>query len=78
MAVNGASGLLVDTRRGKRLWKSDGIEVMSAHHTSLEFASSSAQSFLIRCAMETALGMGIPGLFVALPEGDWMIDTSEI
>jgi hypothetical protein len=108
LAVNGASGLLVDTRRGKRLWKSDGTEMVSAHLTSLEFSSVSALSLLVQDALEVSHEMEIPGLFLALPEktfadealakavagcatiagatifgtglpeGDWMINTSEI
>ncbi len=68
LTVEGASGLLVDTRRGKRLWKSDGTEMISAHLTSVRFSSAGSLSSLIRSAIETAAGMGIPGLFLALPE----------
>jgi len=68
LTVEGASGLLVDTRRGKRLWKSDGAEMVSAHLTSLRFTSAKSLSSLIRSAMETAAGMGMPGLFLALPK----------
>ncbi len=68
LTVEGASGLLVDTRRGKRLWKSDGTEMVSAHLTSVRFSSAGSLSSLIRCALEAAAGMGIPGLFLALPK----------
>lgn len=68
LAVDGASGLLVDTRRGKRLWKSDGTEMISAHLTSLRFSSPGSLSSLIRSALEVSAEMEIPGLFLALPE----------
>lgn len=68
LAVDGASGLLVDTRRGKRLWKSAGTEIVSAHLTALQFSSAGAVSSLILSALEVAKGMGIPGVFVALPK----------
>jgi hypothetical protein len=73
--VDGASGLLLDTRLGKRLWKSDGTEMISAHLTSLRFSSAHSLSKLIHTAIEAAAGMGIPGLFLALPEALFTAET---
>jgi hypothetical protein len=105
LEVEGACGTLVDTRLGKRLWKSDGTEMLSAHLTDLRFSSAHGLSELIRRAREAAAGLGFPGVFLALPadfpcleglaggaltiagagiygtglpEGSWMVNTSEI
>ena len=108
LEVDGARGILVDTRLGKRLWQSDGHEIVSAHLTGLVFESVRALSDLIVAAVELAGKMGFPGLFMSLPaddpalgaiiesaivtptvahatvfgtglpDGPWMVDTSEI
>ena len=108
LEVDGARGILVDTRLGKRLWRSNGQEIVSAHLTSLHFESARALSDLIGAAIELTGQMGIAGLFMALPaddpilgaiiesgivtptvaqatifgtglpEGRWMVNTSEI
>ena len=108
LEVDGARGMLVDTRLGKRLWLSDGHEMISAHLTGLIFESTRALSNLIVAAAELAGKMGFQGLFMSLPadnpalgviiesaivaptiakatvfgtglpEGQWMVDTSEI
>jgi hypothetical protein len=108
LEVDGARGMLVDTRLGKRLWQSDGDEIISAHLTGLIYESARALSDLIVAAVELTGKMGFPGLFLSLPadapalgaiiesaivaptiakatvfgtglpEGQWMVDTSEI
>lgn len=108
LEVDGARGTLVDTRLGKRLWQSDGHEIVSAHLTGVMFKSVRALSDLIVAAVKLTAKMGIPGLFMSLPaddpalgaiiesaivtptvaqatvfgtglpEGPWMMDTSEI
>lgn len=108
LQVDGARGTLVDTRLGKRLWQSDGHEIVSAHLTGLFFESPRALSDLIVAAVGLTARMGFPGLFMSLPadnptlgaiiesavvtptvaqatvfgtglpEGQWMVDTSEI
>ncbi len=108
LSVDGASGILLDTRRGKRLWKNDGTELASLHLTALHFTSASALFHLIQTAIAKSSELGYPGLFTALPashpmvhplldasggtatlagasvygtalpEGHWMINTSEI
>lgn len=108
LEVKGARGTLLDTRAGKRLWQSDGHEMISAHLTELFFESSQALLDLIVAAVEEAGKLGFPGLFTSLPagspalsaiiesatlkpvvaqatvfgtglpEGLWMINTSEI
>ena len=108
LEVNEARGILVDTRLGKRLWQSDGHEIVSAHLIDVVFESVKALSDLIVAAVELARITGFPGLFMSLPadhpalraiiesaivkptvaqatvfgtglpEGQWMVDTSEI
>ncbi len=108
LSVDGASGSLVDTRCGKRLWKSDGSEMMSPHLTELRFTSTSALFRLLNSALDRSRELGFPGLFISLPaghpsvqclldasqgtvelagasvygtglpDGGWMINTSEI
>lgn len=108
LEVDGARGILADTRLGKRLWQSDGHEMVSAHLTGLIFESMRSLSDLIVAAVRLAGKMGFPGLFMSLPadhpalraiiesaiitptvaqatvfgtglpEGSWMVDTSEI
>lgn len=108
LEVDGACGLLVDTRLGKRLWQSDGHEICSAHLTRLIFHSAKTLSDLIESAVTHTQKIGISKLFVSipdddsalveyikstappptlsratifgtgLPEGKWMVDTSEI
>lgn len=67
LTVQGASGTLLDTRRGKRLLRSDGSEMVSAHLTDLRFGDARGLTALLRLANKTAAGAGFPGLFVALP-----------
>lgn len=70
LEVDGARGVLVDTRLGKRLWQSSGHEMISAHLTGLLFESARALSELIVAAVELAGKMGFPGLFMSLPADD--------
>ncbi|MEO5715714.1 MAG: hypothetical protein ABIT37_19700 [Luteolibacter sp.] len=108
LAVDGGSGILIDTRHGKRLWRSDGSEMMSAHLTELRFTSAFGLFNLIQAAIKISAELGYPGLFTALPadfsivgplldassgtatiavasvygtglpDGHWMMNTSEI
>lgn len=66
--IVGASGILTDTRRGKRLWKSDGTEMRSGHLAEIEFTSTAALSKLTATALKKAAALGFPGLFLALPK----------
>lgn len=67
MVVDGGSGILVDTRRGKRLWRADGSEMASTHLAELQFTSASGLFNLIQAAIEKSVELGYPGLFTALP-----------
>lgn len=67
LVVDEGSGTLVDTRCGKRLWKSDGSEMLSAHLTGLGFASDSGLLRLMNSAIGMSRKLGLPGLFTALP-----------
>lgn len=68
LCVEGASAVLLDTRRGKRLYRSDGSEMHSAHLAELQFHDAAGLSGLIRLAMKKAAEAGFPGLFIALPQ----------
>lgn len=70
LEVEGASGVLVDTRRGKRLWQSDGHEILSAHLTGVVFKSAQALADLITQASARAMTLGFPGIFLSLPVDD--------
>jgi Acetyltransferase (GNAT) domain len=70
LEVDGATGVLVDTRRGKRLWQSDGREIISAHLTRAIFSSAQALADLITLAVEQAAALGFPGLFLSLAVDD--------
>jgi hypothetical protein len=65
--TDGARGTLVDTRAGKRLWQSDGMEILSAHLTGLVFESPRSLVELIKNAMALAAKLEFPGLFLSLP-----------
>lgn len=67
LSVKGASGTLIDTRRGKRLVRSDGSEMVSAHLVGLNFEDSEGLTEIIRLANKTAAAAGFPSLFVSLP-----------
>ena len=73
LTVEGASGILLDTRRGKRLWKSDGTEMASLHLTSLHFTSAKGLFHLIQTAIAKSSELGHPGLFTALPAAHPMV-----
>jgi hypothetical protein len=67
LSVDGANGMLTDTRRGKQLWRSDGSEMLSAHLTNLRFTSADGIFRLIQSAVTKAAELGYPGLFTSLP-----------
>ncbi len=81
LVVDGGSGILSDTRRGKRLWRSDGSEMASTHLTELQFTSASGLFNLIQAAISKSADLGYPGLFTALPAGypivRLLLDASE-
>jgi hypothetical protein len=61
---------LEDTRRAKRLFMTDGTELVSAHLSSFAFESASAGAELIRVALRLAGQSGLPAMFVAVAEQD--------
>jgi len=75
VTVDGGSGVLIDTRRGKRLWRSDGSEMVSAHLTQMRFTSASGLFNLIQAAIKKSAALGYPGLFTALPAGHPIVDA---
>lgn len=58
---------LEDTRRGKRLWTSNGAELMSAHLSSFRFDHATDGEHIIRGALERAQALGLPAVFTAVP-----------
>lgn len=75
VVVQGARGKLVDTRMGKRLWRSDGHELVSGHLIDLQFDSIGSFTTLIDAAKIKAAECGFPGLFLALPASSRFLET---
>lgn len=63
-----ACGLVEDTRRGKRLLVSGGLEMKSAHLSHFAFMSASDGALLIRAALQVAARAGFPAMFVSVPK----------
>lgn len=62
---------LEDTRRGKRLWTSNGAELMSAHLSSFRFDHATDGARIIQSALERAQSLGFPAVFTAVPASRW-------
>ena len=62
----GASGLVEDTRRGKRLLVSPGEEIRAAHLSRFAYRTPAEGAGLIRQACHCCWERGVPNLFVAL------------
>lgn len=62
---------LEDTRRGKRLWTSNGAELMSAHLSSFRFDHATEGAHIIQGALERAQALGLPAVFTAVPASRW-------
>lgn len=67
-----ACGRLEDTRKAKRLFTSEGTELLSAHLACFAFQGAPAGAALIAAAFEIAKSAGFPALFtaVALQDAD--------
>ena len=63
-----ACGILEDTRRGKRLFLESGEEMISAHLSRFAYATPRAGAALLRMAAARAGALGMPALFVAVPQ----------
>ncbi len=63
----GASALLEDTRRGKRLWLEDGTEMLSGHLSGFRFSDPAAGARVIRQGLEQAMAAGLSAVFVSVP-----------
>ncbi len=67
IAADGSgSGVLEDTRRGKRLFRSDDVEMVSAHLSCFGFRSIEAGATIIRAALQRCASRGVPALFVCV------------
>jgi hypothetical protein len=62
-----ACGIIEDTRKGKQLFREDGVELLSAHLSGFSFASASAGARLLQDASFLARQAGFPALFAAVP-----------
>jgi hypothetical protein len=65
-----ACGMLEDTRKAKRLIIGDSSELLSAHLSCFAYASVSAAAHLITTALQHALRLGLPALFLSVPDTD--------
>jgi hypothetical protein len=61
-----ACGLVEDTRRSKRLYLSDGTELLSAHLSYFSFCDSESALSLLNGAVNWAFENGFPAVFVGL------------
>ncbi len=67
-ADGGASGILEDTRRGKRLFNSDGTEMISGHLSCFGYRDAAAAVDMIAGAVDQCRRLQIPALFAAIPD----------
>jgi len=65
-----ACGMLEDTRKAKRLIAGDGAELLSAHLSCFAYSAVSAGAELIAVALQKAVRLGLPALFVSAAEPD--------
>jgi hypothetical protein len=65
-----ACGMLEDTRKAKQLITDDGSELLTAHCSCFAYSSISAGAELINAALNRAVQLGFPALFVSVPETD--------
>ena len=65
-----ACGMLEDTRKAKRLITGDGSELLSAHLSCFAYETVSAGAHLIDIARRQLPGLGLPAMFVAVPQTD--------
>jgi len=67
-----ASGVLEDTRRGKRLWIEGAGELLSAHLSNLHFTRTDSAATLLHRALTEVQRSGFQAFFTALPASAWM------
>jgi hypothetical protein len=65
-----AVGMLEDTRKAKRLITGEGPEMLSAHLTCFAYSSAVTAAELIRVALQHAISLGLPALFLSVTEQD--------
>ncbi len=65
-----ASGILEDTRRGKRLFDSAGTEMISGHLSCFGYRDAAAAVGMIAAASGHCRRLNIPALFAAIPNND--------
>lgn len=81
LATSQASGLLEDTRRGKRLVNSQGHEMRAAHLSRFVWEDAAAGATLLRHASARCHAAGIPTLFASVPrrfEADFLKQLPEL
>jgi hypothetical protein len=67
VAEGRACGIIEDTRRGKRLFREEGEEIVSAHLGCFAFRDAPSAVTLLRSAAALCRAQQIDGLFIALP-----------
>ncbi len=70
-----ACGRLEDTRRAKRLTTADGQEMVSGHLARLAWRTPAAAESVIQSARAHAARLGLPALFLSLPDADALPST---
>ncbi len=65
-----ACGMLEDTRKAKRLIMGNGTELLSAHLSCFAYMEPNAGAELVGIALQQAVRLGLPALFVSVAERD--------
>jgi len=68
LGIQGASGLLEDTRLGKRLLRNGQEEMRAAHLSRISYTDGKAAARLLKQASLRCRQAGIPTLFACLPQ----------
>lgn len=66
-----ACGLIEDTRRGKRLFRSSGEEIVSAHLSRFRWCDTKSAAEILRESLAVSFQLGYPGMFCSLPQTAW-------
>lgn len=75
-----ACGVLEDTRRCKRLFRGDGVEMVSAHLSCFGFRSIESAAAMVQAALRRCSSLDIPALFVCVRSEDaqFILQSSQL
>ena len=73
-----ATGVLMDTRRGKRLWDRNGTEMLSAHLVNVSCRKPLEWRMLLDQALLEARRAGFPAVFTSLPASSIAATSGQI